>query len=281
MFFLVVTTVSVASTLACPPSDDAGYALELQEAGDPKSGEDDSIPEIGCNYFNTNGTCFYVNGTLDTASDLINCPRSLEEVIGAPKSSLGASTVSVPTPASSSTTPASSSRKATPTIDTETASESNSPTLSMAAGPSLAMKAAKSRRNKARPAVIAGIVLSVGCLVGIAVVVSWTRRRRQLALQSNPYPYINDEERLPPGSIAQPDILEKGGTSAVACGNTSPTDEIRAGNEFVDGLRANIRSEEGAPQNETLTERMHRVEAQLGALLAIGLRDSAPPSYRG
>ncbi|KAJ7660108.1 hypothetical protein DFH06DRAFT_390707 [Mycena polygramma] len=157
-------------------------------------------------------------------------------------------------------------------------SSSSSPVPS---SPSSTTNDSKLHRTDARPAVIAATVLSVGFLVGIVLIVLWMRKRRRLrTLQSHPEPYIDEEARLPQDSIGPRNHPNKERFDA-ATGSPSASDSIRAGSESVDEVRWNIRSEEGAPQNETLTQRMHRVEAQLEALLALGFPDSAPPSYRG
>ncbi|KAJ6471575.1 hypothetical protein C8R47DRAFT_1222110 [Mycena vitilis] len=176
-------------------------------------------------------------------------------------------------PTSSGSPPPSSSL---PVTDTD--STSNLPTSSPVATDQTATPAqSNSHRTKARAAVIAGAVVTVVFLAGIVLLVLWMKRRRRLrALQSDSEPYL-DEER-PTEGVAQRNLATKAWVSAGTGPNSSHPDGTRAGIDSAEDVSANTME---GPQGDTLAQRVRRVEAQLEALLTLGLRESAPPSYRG
>ncbi|KAJ7620487.1 hypothetical protein DFH06DRAFT_1144023 [Mycena polygramma] len=107
-------------------------------------------------------------------------------------------------------------------------------------------------QTKARPAVIAGAILAVVFLAGTILTV----------LLMGQHNLINNEKR----------------SAAIAPG----AGEFSQLKEMHDvESESDLQLEGGTPQNETLTQRVHHVEAQLEALLMQRLQDSAPPSYRG
>ncbi|KAJ6472936.1 hypothetical protein C8R47DRAFT_1324579 [Mycena vitilis] len=209
----------------------------------------------------------------------------------APPSPSGSSTLAAPSPAapsssSSTSRTASSSRSAaaagstgsqTSTSSLSSLSDAASPSSTVTTNPEL-----KANRKKPRPAVIAGSVVSgVVFLVGLALILLWMKRcRRNRAPQSHLEPYISEEGQISKDRVARRNVPNKEGILAVA-GSISLPDGIRPAIETVDRIPSDTRLEPGTPQNETMTQRMHRVEAQLEALLTTGLHDSAPPSYGG
>ncbi|KAF7366199.1 hypothetical protein MVEN_00497000 [Mycena venus] len=91
----------------------------------------------------------------------------------------------------------------------------------------------------------------------------------------------DDGEQHPtPARIAAPDVLAEekfGGTAGTS--NESYSTPIDSGNGLPSD--ANTRPNDNMPQEETLAQRVQRMEAQLNALLTMGVGEGAPPSYTG
>ncbi|KAJ7917707.1 hypothetical protein B0H13DRAFT_1870009 [Mycena leptocephala] len=130
----------------------------------------------------------------------------------------------------------------------------------------------QSCRIRARNAAIAGSIVSLSALGGSVLLVIWIRRRRTHH-RRQPEQYINSEH-TPQG----PSIMQQKGDTPVT-DIFSPLNQVLI--EPQNELLPHARIEEESPRDETVAQRLRRVEAQLETLLSMGLHESAPPSYRG
>ncbi|KAJ7469563.1 hypothetical protein FB451DRAFT_354844 [Mycena latifolia] len=140
-----------------------------------------------------------------------------------------------------------------------------------------------SDKGSGRIAVIAGSVGAVGLLVGALLLVLWykrRRRRRHIEHSLLPRQYVGVIQEIPASEKAVaptlPSIQSESGSKPLT-GTSSQADLIRAPTE--DEAPADVDMEVGRHGDETLNERVRRVEAQLESLLTVGLHVSAPPSY--
>lgn len=112
-------------------------------------------------------------------------------------------------------------------------------------------------------------------MIGLLLLLLWlSRRRRRIDERVLPRQYIDHE--VPVGR-------DKNGRLARYTSQMESTDEFPSPPHPV---RLQPENDEvgignGTPDEETLPVRMRRVEAQLAALLNVGLPHSAPPSYTG
>ncbi|KAF7359901.1 hypothetical protein MVEN_00715800 [Mycena venus] len=107
---------------------------------------------------------------------------------------------------------------------------------------------------------------------------------RESTVLSDTTDRADDEDRQPrPASIAALDVLpdEKFGETPSA--NTSSGSDSTPADSGggIPSNDANTRPDDSMHQDETLALRVQRMEAQLNALLAMGVGSGAPPSYTG
>ncbi|KAJ7442891.1 hypothetical protein FB451DRAFT_1296766, partial [Mycena latifolia] len=125
-----------------------------------------------------------------------------------------------------------------------------------------------SDKGSGRTAVIAGSVGAVGLLVGALLLVLWykrRRRRRHIEHSLLPRQYVGVIQEIP----ASVKAYSVGIRSKPLIGTSSQADLIRAPTE--DEAPADVDMEVGRHGDETLNERVRRVEAQLESLLTVGL----------
>ncbi|KAJ6528781.1 hypothetical protein DFH09DRAFT_1371179 [Mycena vulgaris] len=155
-------------------------------------------------------------------------------------------------------------------------------------------------RKRVSPAAIAGGAVGFGVVVAVLFLLLWLRRRRQRNdPRMVPRPYTVDETALAirvdgtdtkttSQSEKEPrPVTLTGDSEQESSGNALPMED--AGDSTQPGAMAHrgaegmVRSEtpleDGGSPNETVTQRLRRVEAQLATLLRTGVPDSAPPSY--
>jgi len=139
-----------------------------------------------------------------------------------------------------------------------------------------------------QPAAIAGAVVATAVVVFVvlAFVLIWLRRRRwrnnrsgtahrYLTLDETPTPREKAAYHVSPVSQSEPSFAntsshpDPGGSS-----DGEAVSELAPGN--ISGKEAN---EVLTEANEMLTQRLRRVEAQVKALLTLGIPETAPPEY--
>ncbi|KAF7366028.1 hypothetical protein MVEN_00478700 [Mycena venus] len=123
----------------------------------------------------------------------------------------------------------------------------------------------KPPRKSARTAATAASVVSIGFVIAAAVLFLWARRRRQRMRELMlPEHFIDQPQR----DISRENIQRKSNT---------------LGRGHSVGIEAQDNSDDppAGLAGETMTVRMRRVEAQLEALLTMGLPENSPPSYSG
>ncbi|KAJ6580107.1 hypothetical protein DFH09DRAFT_1146488 [Mycena vulgaris] len=253
-FALWLLAISTNVTdLGCPPVDKNGTALGgVQRLGN----------NFQCGYLSEAGTvlCDYFPG--DTVALLPDSPSTCpDNLLVATASSVAASST-VDSPISPGINTLSSTHTSTAPSGlhpSSSTSSSTTATTTTTSRPSSSRPAASQELNTSRkrvpPGAIAGAIVGAGALVGVSVLLLWLRRHRQ---RSDPRmlsrQYIVDEINL---------SQEKG----------HRLDPIRDGVSAADAL------ENGDPTNETLTQRMRTVEAQLAVLLTHGVPEGSPPGY--
>ncbi|KAJ7785228.1 hypothetical protein DFH07DRAFT_763827 [Mycena maculata] len=119
-------------------------------------------------------------------------------------------------------------------------------------------------------AAIAGGVVAASILASISVVLFWLRRRRRrMEAITLPRQYI-DEERPMARDKAHPPAIQDLGNEPSSDG--APQDPTRVSTDGV-----GMESENDRRGGETMSQRMRRVEAQVAALLTLGIPEGAPP----
>ncbi|KAJ7676824.1 hypothetical protein DFH06DRAFT_1466212 [Mycena polygramma] len=266
---LAVFTASVASVrMGCPPSDEEGSALDTQSFATKKQ-------KVQCFYTSGSRCTYSLNGTVDVVESTDPshiCPEKLVQVTTASSPS------QLPTLTTAFSSSLFGSSPPPPSAPTSTISSPSPPS----SAPTRTVPRPSVATTKL-PAVIAGIALSVVSLVGIVLFVICRRRRRRRRT-SQSHPCLDEEQNIPPDSG---NLMSEEGNRATevvvaVAGTSAPSNEIQHGNEEPPNNR--VEGEGGGGEtrrDETLTERMHRVEAQMDALLTMGLSGSAPPSYKG
>ncbi|KAJ7653015.1 hypothetical protein B0H17DRAFT_1147203 [Mycena rosella] len=235
---------------------------------------------LGCTYKVGGDTkeCHYTtDGPIspDTpAGDLALCPDSLAD--GAPTSSIDSSVspsspTDTSTPPGTSSTPATSGGSGTSGTATSTDPISATGTSSAAVPPSASSPLTQNTtttRRRVPAATIAGVVVSVSLLILVFLLLLWLRRRRR-RIDDTLQQYTVQEVQT---TVDQ--TSEKAGQTFVG---ESSQSALSGGSENT--LPPTVALEDVGLTNETLTERIRCVEAQLDTILAVGMHAGAPPGY--
>jgi hypothetical protein len=128
----------------------------------------------------------------------------------------------------------------------------------------------RTHRNGARTTEIAVSAVSVGFLAGLLLLFFWVRRRRQrMDRRRLPEQFVDQE-----GQLSQANLRPK---QMVIPDEVRHTDALRVGLDI--GVLPTGRAEGDSLCEETVNLRLHRMEAQLEALVTMILPEGSPPSY--
>ncbi|KAJ7020404.1 hypothetical protein C8F04DRAFT_1275118 [Mycena alexandri] len=255
----------------CAPTDlDANG---LTATGTSTSPEGDV--RVDCTY--SSGDCAYIDGDhFDLTTTNTACPKTVLIVSSTERRGRSSSSTrtshpgvsansasasrTLATPSSSSTT----SQFSTSGISTHSVSASGSPSPSV-------VTPIHSNRHITRAAAIAGTVAAVVLFAGVVFSLLWCRKRRERMARTLPDQFLAQQ------AILQENAVLTGKSQGATATSNEPQVSVRRENELV----SDRAPAEDVPHQETLTLRMHRVEAQLAALLTMGPPEGSPPSYSG
>ncbi|KAJ7358320.1 hypothetical protein DFH08DRAFT_802158 [Mycena albidolilacea] len=246
-------TIGGITTVPTRPSSSAGISLSSTSPSSTKAalpGHTDSPPPIG-----NNDSSSHSSSHISTSTD-----------------GLGISENNTGSPKPTRTTDSSSPSLPMDSAGTATGIASPSPTASIFPNASQ-----KSDRITPRTAVIAASVASVGILVAVVALFLWVRRRRQRI----------DQRRLPEQfTEAQQEVLLD--TLPIKADGAPHAHEPDDDNPILPQTDPAVAEPESGvlpadpedgTREETLTARMHRMEARLEALATMVLPEDSPPSY--
>ncbi|KAJ7442754.1 hypothetical protein B0H11DRAFT_2204408 [Mycena galericulata] len=164
---------------------------------------------------------------------------------------------------------------------------SNTPASPSATGRG-ALETGTPSENQPHPAVVGGAVAAaiVVIIVFLALLLLWLRRRRRRRRRrqlDNVSGQVLVQESATPHADAVPAAPRSEPFESSAKGSHSYPDSIgtTAGMESEVGVGSTISAGDldSDAASETLTQRIRRMEAQMEALLARGVADTAPPEY--
>ncbi|KAF7362911.1 hypothetical protein MVEN_00642000 [Mycena venus] len=243
----------MAAQLECHSVDKEGHKL---------TGNGEDAGDLSCVY-GSSGTCVYnAAGDLNTEASPALCPSQMVNAASVGNDSQTATSTSGTSISSSISTSGTTTGKSPPVSSSPIPSNFPSATNPIAS-PTLSTAANPSNKNGIRTAAVAGSVTAVCVLIAIAVLIFWIRRRRKLVKQSRlPEQFVEAREQL-----LQDNSWPKGGIA-------SPSNNVQR----ADPVDIEPDNNE---DDEPITARMRRMEAQLQAILTMGLPEGSPPSYTG
>ncbi|KAJ6518543.1 hypothetical protein DFH09DRAFT_1194110 [Mycena vulgaris] len=292
---LFTTLVDITGAQSCPPFDTAGNSLLTDNLG--STGlflcEYETGPEeaISCAFFPN-------NGTLDV--DIIEDKTCPEALLGGPTSGTSAdSPTPTPAPATTASSHSTSSSSLPPNTHSSPGTTSVTSTSSQPVSPpptSAATGAQRSNKQSVVRTTIAGSVVGVCLLLGIVILALWLRHRRRRRDNSIRSQYVVGIDPSDTLSVATPsyqpdprrdstiqrqyaDEIHPFDTLAVSAASYQSVSQRSSEKGRTPASDAELGSRGDSEGDETIADRLRRVEAQLAAMVSTVGTESSPPSY--